>query len=132
MFRTLAIVLLSFIVACSSNVDDNAVIFNYKDFGPQVIANEVIGMEWWQWQPYGESRPTQYGIKVVVYRNEPLNRIEDIYPVIPEQKKDYRYLEYDAALVYLDEKISENIIEDVTVRLKKTREMIVTKLGDNN
>jgi hypothetical protein len=132
MFRVLALVFFSLSVACSSDINENIVVFNYKDFGPQVIASEIIGMEWWQWQPHGESRPAQYDVKVVVYRNVTLERVKNIYPVISEQKQDYRYLEYDAALVYLDEKIKENVIEDVTARLKETKKLIVSKLGDIN
>lgn len=132
MFRALVLVFFSLIVACSSDLNENVVVFNYKDFGPQVIASEVIGMEWWQWQPHGESRPTQYDVKVVVYRKAALDHVKKKYPVVSEQKKDYRYLEYDTAINYLDDKIDENIVEDVTFRLKETRKRILNKLGDKD
>lgn len=132
MFRALVLVFFSLIVACSSDLNENVVVFNYKDFGPQVIASEVIGMEWWQWQPHGESRPTQYDVKVVVYRNVALGHVKKKYPVVSEKKEDYRYLEYDTAINYLDDKIDENIVEDVTFRLKETRKRILNKLGDKD
>jgi hypothetical protein len=116
-------------VACSSDIKEKAVVFNYVDFGPQVIASEVIGMEWWQWQSHGESRPTQYDIKVVVYRDIALNHVKKEYPVVSDGKKDYRYIEYDEALIYLNKKIDENVIEDVTDILKETRKKIITDLG---
>lgn len=128
MFRFIA--LLCLIAGCSNRIHENAAIFNYGDFGSQVIASEAIGMEWWQWQLHGDSRPKKYDVKVVVYRNVSLGYVKNLYPVISEQNKDYRYLEYDAALIYLDGKIEENIIEEVTELLKNTRERIVTKLGD--
>ena len=132
MFRALVLVFFSLIAACSSDINENVVVFNYKDFGPQVIASEVIGMEWWQWQRHGESRPTQYDVKVVVYRKVALDYVKKKYPVVSEQNKDYRYLEYYTAINYLDDKIDENIIEDVTVRLKETRKRILNKLGDKD
>jgi len=33
------------------------VLLDYNDFGPQIIAQEVISMEWWQWQDHGDSDP---------------------------------------------------------------------------
>lgn len=132
MFRAIALVFISLMVACSSDTRGKAVVFNYIDFGPQVIASEVIGMEWWQWQSHGESRPTQYDIKVVVYRNMALSHAKKEYPVVSEEKRDYRYIGYDAALIYLNKIIDENVIEDVTAILKETRKKIVTELGERD
>lgn len=131
MFRAIALILVFLMVACSSDTKEKTVVFSYVDFGPQVIASEVIGMEWWQWQSHGESRPTQYDIKIVVYRDMPLSHVKKKYPVVSKEKKDYRYIRYDAALIYLDKKIDENVIEDVTSILKETRKKIVADLGEN-
>lgn len=105
------------------------IVLDYEDFGPQAIANEVIGSEWWQWQSHGDSRPAEYDIKVIVYRYVDFDNVKKQYPVDPEQKKDFRYLEYKNALSYLDEKINENVIEQVTKTLQETREKIIAGLG---
>lgn len=118
------------VLGCFNGVKNNTVTFSYSDFGPQVIAHEVIGMEWWQWQDHGDSRPRDYDVKVVVYRNATLDEVKIKFPVVAEQLKDYRYLEYDVAINFLNEKIDENILEAVTVDLKKTRQKLVNVLGD--
>ncbi len=56
MFRSLTLLFCSLIMGYSNDFNEDIVVFNYNDFGAQVIASEVIGMAWWQWQPHGESR----------------------------------------------------------------------------
>lgn len=129
MRHLIVIFLVSLFVACSSQMKQNSIVLNYSDFGPQVIANEIIGMEWWQWQPHGESRPAGYDIKVVVYQNLSLDEIKKTYPVKPEQEQDYRYLKYEKAINYLQDKINENVIEDVTTKLKVTRTRLLEKFN---
>ena len=119
------------VASCSNTEPKKIAIFNYNDFGPQVIANEVIGQEWWQWQPHGDSRPRNYDIKVIVYRNATLAEVKKLYSVKPQDFLDYRYLEYDKALSYLEEKIEENIIDQVTNKLKKTKKQIIDQLGQH-
>jgi hypothetical protein len=131
MARLAALLLFVLLTSCSVHSQQEVVLLNYNDFGPQVIAQEVIGMEWWQWQDHGDSDPAVvYPVKVVVYRNIPLAQVEQRYPVEPDQNKDFRYLEYQHALRFLDEKIAENIQENVTEQLKTTRKKIVTLLGE--
>lgn len=129
MLRICAFLTLFLIVACSTHSNKNEMILDYKDFGPQVIASEIIGVDWWQSQSHGGSRPIEYNVKVVVYRNAELNEIKEKYPTVPEEERDYRYLEYDLALNYLEEKINEDVLEGVTVTLKKTRQKIISQLG---
>ena len=117
--------------AALGNGRQKVLVLAYQDFGPQVIAREVLGMEWWQWQEHGDSDPAvRDDIKVAVYKKIPLAEVKNKYPVEPEQKKDVRYLEYQNALNFLDEKITENLMEDVTDTLKKTRGKIVDSLGE--
>ncbi|MCR6650464.1 MAG: hypothetical protein NVV73_02660 [Cellvibrionaceae bacterium] len=97
---------------------------SYSDFGPQVIAHEIIGMEWWQWQDHGDSIDREYAIQVVVYQGVSNEAVRQEFPVEPERQIDYRYLEYQRALDYLDEKIDEDVMENVTEKLKSTREKI--------
>ena len=119
------------LVSCASTPPQStAYILEYKDFGPPVIASDLIGMDWWQWQSHGDSRPKEYKIKVVVYKNTELIEIEKLYPVIPSENQDYRYVDYHDALKYLDEHISENIIEKVANKLIDTKNRIIRSIGD--
>lgn len=104
----------------------STLVLDYEDFGPQVIAHEILGMEWWQWASHGNSRPTKYDIQVVVYRNMNLDDVSKLYPVSKELKHDYRYLKYADAVHYLKNRIYENIEPSVTGRLKKTLNTIET------
>ena len=112
------------------NCEQRISVLDYKDFGPQVIASEVIGAEWWQWQSHGDSRPAQYDIKVIVYRDIAFDEVQECYPVDQKNKKDYRYLEYNKALSYLNSKIDDNVIKRVTDTLKDTRKKIDDDLGE--
>lgn len=117
---------LTLITACTSNPESTPVtILNYEDFGPQVVAHELIGMEWWQWQKHGDSRPRKYDIKVVVYKNTPLATIKESYPVVPEKEQDYRYVPHDKAIKYLNTLIEEDVIPTLTSRLKSTRKNLL-------
>lgn len=124
MFRSLVFTVALLVSGCSNAGNQNTLVLGYSDFGPQVIASEIIGMEWWQWQAHGESRPARYDIKVVVYNNIDLSEVKKAYPVNEKQNQDYRYLGKSAALKYLDEKIKENAIEQVTTTLVATRKRI--------
>ena len=130
MFRSLILSIAILITGCLNSNNQNTLVFRYSDFGPQVIASEIIGMEWWQWQSHGESRPTKYDIKVVVYNKIDIADVKKLYPVIEKQNQDYRYLEKSTALEYLDEKIKENTIELVTNTLITTRDKIKNTLKE--
>jgi hypothetical protein len=130
MLRTFLFSLTFFLLcSCAVGSESATALFAYEDFGPPSMSNEIIGMDWWQWQEHGDSRPKTYDIKVVVYRNIGLDAVKKKYPVVPEQLKDYRYAEYSKAVSYLDRLIEENVIESLTVTLKGTREKIVQQLG---
>lgn len=106
-----------------------SVVLQYEDFGPPSAAFEILGQPWWQWQDHGDSRPRKYDIKVVVYRNAELKDVQKTYPIDPAKEQDYRYVEYAAALGYLDELIAEDGVESVTATLQATREKIEGALG---
>jgi len=129
MKRWFIISLIIFLEACSSVNSDNMIVLEYSDFGPQVIASEVIGTQWWQWQEHGDSKPTVYPVKVVVYRGASLDEAKKRYPVDPMKKQDFRYLEYQEALNFLDQKIEDDVIEGVTSTLRKTRNIILEELA---
>lgn len=124
-YIAIAILLLVSACACTSSIHRRLMVLDYADFGPQVIAREIIGMEWWQWQRSGDPDPWEYPIKVVVYKDLPEEKVKRAFPVDPEKQLDYRYVEYDSALEYLNEKIEDDVVEAVTDKLKDTRNAIV-------
>jgi len=102
----------------------NALVLDYSDFGPQAMAYELIGFQWWQWENPCCSEPDSiYNIKVVVYKDIALNKVKALFPVNPEQQQDYRYLEYSKAISYLTEHIDE-----MPSLLKETKRKIVESL----
>lgn len=117
------------LLSCASQSNTNTLVLDYDDFGPQVIAHEIIGMQWWQWQNHGESRPTFYDIKVVVYNNLSLESVKMLYPVNEARREDYRYVSYKTAINYLDAKISDNVMPVVSERLTTTKSRIVNQLA---
>ena len=117
-----------FSIGSTGYAKENIKIFNYSDFGPQIIAHEVIGMEWWQWDNFGNPSPGyEYEIKVVVFKDIALKKIMEMYPVNKSKQQDFRYLKYETAIGYLNEKINENILPEVTEILRKTRLELIKK-----
>jgi oligoribonuclease (3'-5' exoribonuclease) len=112
------------------------VIMNYRDFGPPALASELIGNDYWQWDSHGDSRPRDYLISVVVYRNVDVQKVKKIYPVIKEKEQDYRYVEYQIAMEFLDSSIAElqsykdEIPQKLIDTLTKTRNTIKSVLGN--
>ncbi|GAA5213669.1 hypothetical protein ACFSJ3_03055 [Corallincola platygyrae] len=79
----------------------------YSAFGPPSMSGSLLGVEWYQWQPHGDSRPKQYPVKVVVYRELAKSEVEKAFPVNPAEELDYRYVSYSAAISYLDKNIKD-------------------------
>lgn len=116
------VMLLALLVTTSAVAQtEHALVLDYNDFGPQVEAYELLGMQWWQWQTHGDSRPRNYDIKVVVYKDIDLETVKAKYPVDCLREKDYRFVKYSDALQYLDERIQEIDITELNVKLKVTR-----------
>ena len=118
------------------------VLFRYADFGPQAIAYELIGYNWYQWDCSGCGDPRkQYDIRVVVYRNINLSKVKELYPIIIGET-DYRYVAYDDSIDFLNKKIVEltNLLKTETDNsdlysslkdtLEKARNKIIQKLGN--
>lgn len=101
------LVILLVLCCCPSAWAESAV-FDYDDFGPQILAHEVIGFQWYQWNSTGDPDPNKMDtIKIVVYWDEPLEEIKEKYPVDPEKEQDYRYLSCEKAMEYLESSISQ-------------------------
>jgi hypothetical protein len=120
--------LFSFAIACSARVEAASTALPYGSFGPQVLAYEVLGFEWWQWQPHGDPRPRAYDIHVVVYCNLSTEQVARMYPVDPRTERDYRYITYDRALSYLDDNIRQDLEPSVEAELRATRKKLVERL----
>jgi len=116
-----------FVTSCAVADTKQTLVLDYGNFGPQAAAWELLGMEWWQWQSHGDSRPRKYDVKVVVYRDIALEAVQKKYPVSEPQQKDYRYVRYSEALKYLDQKIEENMDPTVTETLKATKTKIINE-----
>jgi hypothetical protein len=114
-------------------------VFDYEDFGPQAMAWGKIGMQWWQWDNHGDRDPkTKYDIKVVVYADMSLDEIKQIFPINKDRKRDFRYIEYDDSIKYLDrnirdmEKDREQWSVELKERLLNTKEIILQKIKRKN
>jgi hypothetical protein len=105
----------------------NALSLNYAAFGPQAMAYEVIGNQWWQWQSSaGIAPPEDYDIKVIVHRDATDRELTKHFPLIKEKRMDPRYLKYDDAIAYLDKHIAEDdVMPELSVRLRATRAKLV-------
>ena len=114
--------------------------FEYEDFGPQAMAWQTIGMQWWQWDDHGiSSDPNyKYDIKVVVYRGISLNEIESLLPVSKANKQDFRYIEYHDSIKYLNinidkvKQIDEQWAINLKERLVKTKKRIQQEIKPGN
>jgi len=85
-----------------------ALVLAYDDFGPQVMAHPLVGMEWWQWEAHGDSDPaTTYPVRVVVHRGLGAAELAARFPVDPVKKLDHRYVTVERALAWLGENIAE-------------------------
>lgn len=105
------------------------VILPYSAFGPQAAAHKVIGMEWWQWDSHGDSRPRDYPIKIVVFWDQTREDTAKRHPVDREKLQDFRYVEYSKAITHMERTIKElkeseldaSAIERGLVQLKKQK-----------
>jgi hypothetical protein len=121
------LIAVSLLAGCAATREPYAgmVVLSYDELGPQVAVHELIGYEWYQWNSHGDSDPNKFDdVKVVVYRNIPLEKVKEMYPVIVG-KQDYRYLDYEAAINYLNKMEGEPYLE----HLQKTKKKIVEQLG---
>ncbi len=122
MLRLFYLIFLSLLLSCTTNqASSNTALFKYEEFGPPVVASEILGMDWWQWQTNGDPRPRKYDIKVVVYQGVNIDEVKKRFPVNPSLSHDYRYVEYSVAIDYLDKLIEENVIESLTAQLINTK-----------
>ncbi|MBU6955597.1 hypothetical protein [Hahella sp. HN01] len=120
----------------STSTKQHYIDLTYQDFGPPSLATDLLGSEWWQWNPHGDPRPRHYDVHVIVYRSMTENDIRKHFPIDEATEKDYRYLPYTTAINYLDANITalasddESVVQEIREQLIQTRGEIVRALGD--
>ena len=111
----------------------NTLVLRYQDFGPPSVTYGLLGVEWYQWNSQGPDDPNATDdVKVVVYRNVPLEEVRKEYPVV-EEKQDYRYLEYEVALDLLSKYEADSFWDqypEVKEGTRRTKERILEQLGE--
>ena len=90
-----------------SEASEGIFVTSYNSFGPPQLSTKLIGNKWWQWDDPDNHKPVKYNVRVVVYRGISLNKVKESFPVIPEKKQDYRYIEYEAASMYFEKTITQ-------------------------
>jgi hypothetical protein len=83
-----------------------SVLLCYEDFGPQALAYELLGVDWWAWNGGGNWEPgDSFDVRVVVYRPDARRRVREAYPSDPRRSLDNRLVAYAKAKRWLDSKI---------------------------
>ncbi|MDO6685271.1 MULTISPECIES: hypothetical protein [unclassified Agarivorans] len=62
-----------------SSIEDKIIVLPYNAFGPPSMSSHLLGVEWFQWQSHGDSRPREYPVKVVVYKDASLEELAAAY-----------------------------------------------------
>lgn len=118
----------------------HALVLRYDDFGPQAMAGQLLGADWWSWEPGGSFEPGDaFDVRVVVYRDRPPAEVVARYPTI-RGESDHRLVERAAALRFLDVQLAElramSAADDgsdfgrLAEQLRQTRRTIVECLGE--
>jgi len=126
----LLLLLLTYCTGLVARPAGNTMVLVYEDFGPQIIAHELIGSQNWQWDSNNDGNPDlSLDIKVIVYRGVSLEQVKSQFPVSADIKQDFRYVEYAKAIAYLNYHIKKNVLPIVTDGLRQTRNKIIAALG---
>jgi hypothetical protein len=109
----------------------STLILEYRDFGPEEMARELLGYGRWQWDNITSAGDpnNQKEIKVVIFDDHdvfgiPLDIVKQAHPVIKEKHQDYRYISQKQALEYLDRTLRARLDEEAASTLRKTRQLI--------
>jgi hypothetical protein len=67
----------------------------------------LLGDAWWSWEAGGSFEPgDEFDVRVVVYQGRTLDEVKERYPTV-KGKGDYRLIQRDEAIRYLDDNIAE-------------------------
>jgi hypothetical protein len=106
------------------------VLFEYDDFGPQVMAFQLLGMGWWSWSGGGSwEMCDEFDVRVVVYEPADADEVARLYPTV-ENESDYRLVSRPDALTFLDTQIADlasddsEIMQSLRASLQRTRATI--------
>jgi hypothetical protein len=103
----------------------HTLVLAYDDFGPQAMAGQLLGMEWWQWEAGGSWEiEDRFDVRVVVYRGITEREVVAEYPTLVGLA-DYRYVSYDDAMAYFEENIAD--IEGEPSLLRLQEELVATR-----
>ncbi|MBD1558140.1 hypothetical protein HC752_14475 [Vibrio sp. S9_S30] len=124
--------MLFFVFSTGINANSSITVMNYHDFGPPSLSGKLLGVEWFQWQSHGDSKPRNYPVKVVVYEGYDLERIENLYPVISIKEQDFRYVTFDSAIDFIDSSLADlNLLQEegapvanIIRKLEKTKKTL--------
>jgi len=132
--------LIFIISGCSSQVVDKKqyLVLPYSSFGPSTMSGSLLGVEWFQWLPHGESRPIKYDVNVIIYHEISLTDVKNIYPTSQKKRVDYRYISYSDAILYFNRNIIEVIsmeqegypMGNLSQELKSVKTHIINELGN--
>jgi hypothetical protein len=111
-----------------------ALVLAYDDLGPQVMADSLIGPEWYSWATPGSFEPEdRFDVHVVVYEGDRA-AIERRYATV-KGHADYRLVRRAEAIKYLDAQLVElkdardEVLVKLRARLESTRTRIIDALS---
>jgi len=115
---------------CPHREGEDAMLFEFGDFGPPSMSHDVLGQAWWQWDGEGHAFEGEDGTVWVVVHHEDIDPADlaTRFPVREAERCDHRYVSVQRAVTYLDEHITE--LEDVegfaaiAAQLRETRAAI--------
>ncbi|CCN73106.1 exported hypothetical protein [Vibrio nigripulchritudo SFn118] len=121
-----------FVFSSGINANSSITVMNYHDFGPPSLSGKLLGVEWFQWQSHGDSKPRNYPVKVVVYEGYELGKVESLYPVNPAKEQDFRYVTFDSAVDFIDSSLIDlKALQDegapvanIVSKLEKTKDTL--------
>lgn len=132
---------LMFIIGgCSTQIEDKNkyLVLPYSSFGPSTMSGSLLGVEWFQWLPHGESRPKKYDVNVIIYHEISLTDVKSIYPTSQKKRVDYRYISYSDAISYFNRSIIDVInmeqegypLGNLSQELTSVKTHIIDELGN--
>ncbi len=107
------------LILCASAGRAGELILPYQAFGPQCAAYKLIGMAWWQWDSNGGDTDRDFSIKIVVLWDQTLEETTKRHPVDQVKQLDFRYVEYQKAIHYL-----ETFIKDTELDTKSMQQTL--------